>query len=110
MQITYTVGIHILTVLSLLPLATSPVTGQYATASTAALCPLNRYARNCGLKFQTITLPSFEPEMSCNTRRLEGGRERERQTYRHEHTDKQKCRYSDRLLQHMIAETVMHFA
>ncbi len=29
------------------------------------LCPAKRKARICGLKFQTITWPSSEPEMSC---------------------------------------------
>jgi hypothetical protein len=34
-------------------------------AHARTVCPAKRNARSCGLKFQTITLPSSDPEISC---------------------------------------------
>lgn len=39
--------------------------GVTHTLCTGPLCPTKRKGRIIGLKFQTITVPSIEPEMTC---------------------------------------------
>ena len=64
---TYTFGIHNRTVLSLDADATKWPDGEKHTDNTASLCPTNRYARICGLRFQTMRQESRAPEAANRT-------------------------------------------